>query len=125
MFGFQVYRTEVDDRGIDFVVRYENNPFLCIQVKSTRALNYVFVRKDKFFLTNENFLALVLLEERKEPALYLIPGVTWKQPNPLFVDRQYEDRASRPEWGMNLSQKNLPLLEPYSFERQIRLLNCR
>jgi hypothetical protein len=30
MLGFQVYSTEVDDRGIDFVVRYEKGPFLSI-----------------------------------------------------------------------------------------------
>ncbi len=34
MYGFQVYKTEVDDRGIDFVARYEQGPFLEIQVKS-------------------------------------------------------------------------------------------
>ena len=46
MFGFQVYSTEVDDRGIDFVVRYEDGPFLSIQVKSIREKGYVFIQKE-------------------------------------------------------------------------------
>ena len=45
MLGFQVYSTEVDDRGIDFVVRYEKGPFLSIQVKSIREKGYVFMRR--------------------------------------------------------------------------------
>jgi len=28
MYGFQVYGTEVDDRGIDFVARHDLGPFL-------------------------------------------------------------------------------------------------
>ena len=37
MHGFQVYTSEVDDRGIDFVARHEDGPFLSVQVKSIRA----------------------------------------------------------------------------------------
>ena len=37
MYGFQVYTTEVDDRGIDFVARYERGPFYQVQVKSIRS----------------------------------------------------------------------------------------
>jgi hypothetical protein len=32
MHGFQVYTTEVDDRGIDFVCRHGKGPFIEIQV---------------------------------------------------------------------------------------------
>ena len=42
MYGFQVYTTEVDDRGIDFVARFENGSFVSIQVKSVRENGYVF-----------------------------------------------------------------------------------
>jgi hypothetical protein len=27
MYGFQVFNTEIDDRGVDFVARYERNHF--------------------------------------------------------------------------------------------------
>ncbi len=48
MYGFQVFTTEVDDRGIDFVARYEAQPFVEIQVKSLRSMGYVFMQKTKF-----------------------------------------------------------------------------
>ena len=30
MYGFQVYGSEVDDRGIDFVARYEKGPYFYV-----------------------------------------------------------------------------------------------
>jgi hypothetical protein len=43
MYGFQVYGTEVDDRGIDFVARFEQKPFIEVQVKSLRSTGYVLI----------------------------------------------------------------------------------
>lgn len=40
--GFQVYTPEVDDRGVDFVARYNGGPFVEVQVKSARKFNYVY-----------------------------------------------------------------------------------
>ena len=48
MCGFQVYTTEVDDRGIDFVARHETGRFIEVQVKSLRNNGYVFMQKTKF-----------------------------------------------------------------------------
>ncbi len=85
MYDFQVYTTEVDDRGIDFIARYENYPFLSIQVKSIRNSGYVFMQKTKFRLSKNLHLALAILEEGCEPKLFLIPSETWKTPNKIFV----------------------------------------
>ena len=117
MHGFQVYSTEVDDRGVDFVVRYENGPFLSIQVKSIREKGYVFMQKEKFKLSRDLYLALAILHEEVEPRLYLIPSTAWKKPNELLVDRDYEGKKSKPEWGLNLSKKNMGLLEDYAFSK--------
>jgi len=122
MYGFQVYSTEVDDRGIDFVTRFENGPFLSIQVKSTRNLNYVFVHKDKFELSSRTFLALVILFDYAEPEIFMIPSEAWLTPNPLLVSHDYEGKKSKPEWGINLSQKNLAFLERYRLEEMIEWL---
>ena len=116
MFGFQVYSTEVDDRGIDFVTRYEKGSFLSIQVKSFREKGYVFMQKDKFDLSSDSYLALVLLNQESEPKLYLIPSLAWNNPNTLLVEHNYVGKKSKPEWGLNLSFKNLPMLEEYSFQ---------
>lgn len=122
MYGFQVYGTEVDDRGVDFIARYENEPFIEVQVKALRSTGYVFMQKDKFVLQEHLYLAFGLLVDEQPPDLYLIPSLVWRGENALFVNQDYAGLKSKPEWGMNLSKKNLTLLEPYRFDRMIGLL---
>jgi len=119
MFGFQVYSTEVDDRGIDFVARHERGPFLQIQVKSLRSMGYVFMQKSKFEPAEHLHLALGLLFENQSPQLYLIPSLVWQSPDGVFVERNYEGMKSSPEWGLNISQRNMPALAPYAFETSV------
>jgi hypothetical protein len=52
MFGFQVYATEVDDRGVDFNAQFGDGPFLKIQVKSVRSTGYILMEKSKFLFTS-------------------------------------------------------------------------
>ena len=122
MHGFQVYTTEVDDRGIDFVARYNEGPFFTVQVKSVRGFNYVFMQKDKFSPSKESYLALAILDEGEEPNLYLIPSTAWLEPNDLFKDKNYEGKKSRPEWGLNISEKNMSLLYEYQFSQVVEAL---
>lgn len=124
MYGFQVYETEVDDRGIDFIARYESGPFIEVQVKSLRSLGYIFARKAKFVLRENLFMAVALFSEGQQPNLFLVPATAWLAPNELFVSRDYEgdDKKSKPEWGVNVSQKNMPVLEQYGFENVVRQL---
>jgi len=122
MFGFQVYSTEVDEQGIDFVARYRTGPFLEIQVKSLRALGYVFMPKHVFSPHENLHLALGLLFEGSAPQLYLIPSVVWRTPDATFVERDYENLQSKPEWGLNISAKNLPALEHYRFDAAVEKL---
>ncbi|MCG7866786.1 MAG: DUF4365 domain-containing protein [Candidatus Thiodiazotropha taylori] len=122
MYGFQVYGSEVDDRGIDFVARYEKGPYFSVQVKSIRNKGYVFLQKEKFQISSDWYLALAILNQGKEPELYIVPSEAWLSPNALLVDREYEGKKSKPEWGLNLSVKNLPLLENYLFHKMVAKL---
>ena len=122
MYGFHVYPSETDDRSIDFVCRYKNGPFLSIKVRSIRESGYVFMQKDKFELSPNLYLALAILHEGTEPRLFLIPSEAWKKPNALLVDRNFEGKKSKPEWGLNLSNKNMDLLEQYSYSKMISCL---
>ena len=118
MYGFQVYPTEVDDRGIDFITRYENGQFLIIQAKSiTEKTDYVYMQKKKFELASNLYLSLIIFNEGVEPKLYLIPSEDWKNPNDLLVGYDYENKKSEPEWGLRLSKKNLHLLNKYEFSK--------
>ena len=125
MHGFHVFSPEVDDRGIDFIARFKKGSWFEIQVKSIRdSTNYIFLRKDKFELSPTMYAAVAILAKGGLPDLYLIPSLAWKQPNQLFVERNYEGEGqiSQPEWGMNVSKKNRLLLDAYRFDKTIRAL---
>lgn len=122
MYGFEVYTTEVDDRGIDFVARKGRGPFIEVQVKSLRDYGYVFMQKTKFELRDNVFLALGLLFDNEPPRLFLIPANAWKAPNEVFVDRLYEGLKSKPEWGINISRKNMSILEEFAYDKAVMLL---
>jgi hypothetical protein len=113
--GMDVYLPEIDDKGIDFVVRSSEGHFFEIQCKARRQLNYFYIEKTKFPLSTARYLCLLLFleEEKDDPQFYLIPSRTWESPNDLFVDRLYVKKKSPPEWGLQFSGKNMPLLEPF------------
>jgi hypothetical protein len=124
LYGFDVYQAEVDDKGIDFVIRKGRDRYFDIQVKSIRGLNYVFFPK-RCFAVRENLLAaVVIFLPVQKPEIFLIPSLAWQHPNALFVSRDYElpSQKSEPEWGLNLSQRNYELLAEYDFERQVARL---
>ncbi len=84
--------------------------------------NYAFFTKASFRPAHDLFAALILLEDGHEPSAFLIPSTAWQEPTALLRDRDYEGKASPPEWGIQISGKSRPLLEEFSFGRQVRLL---
>lgn len=116
-FDLDVYSAEVDDKGIDFVIRKNADLYYEIQVKSIRGMNYVFFPKDKFELRQNLYAAVVVFLNDQTPELFLINSTEWLKPNSLFVDRRYEGKKSNPEWGLNISKKNWFILEQYAFDK--------
>lgn len=95
-YGLEVFSSEVDDRGIDFIVKDKMGRFSEIQVKSLRGTGYVFSQKSKFNISNRNlYMALLIFKEGQMPDLFLIPSETWEVPNEVFVDRDYDKPACR------------------------------
>jgi hypothetical protein len=121
-FGFDVFTAEVDDKGINFIIRRSDAHYYDVQVKSSRNLTYIFFPKDKFLLRHNLLAAVVLFENNKQPDLFIIPSERWENPTKLFVSRDYKGMKSKPEWGLNLSQKNLVELEAYRFENMAEKL---
>lgn len=120
-YGLSIYTTEVDDHGIDFVAETQKG-FLKFQVKSIRSgTNYVFMHKDTFDITDSSlYLILILLKDGEHPIEYIIPSSAWNNiDSKLFVYHAYEDKKSPPEYGINISQKNMPELETYKIENMI------
>jgi hypothetical protein len=40
-------------------------------------------------------------------------------PNGVFVERNYEGLKSKPEWGLNISSKNMAMLQEHAFEKTV------
>lgn len=120
MSGFQVYGAEVDDRGIDFVARYKKGPFIEVQVKSMRTTTgYIFAEKSKFELSKTLYLALVIFKQGAYPEVYFIPATRWENSDEVFVGRDYIGKKSAPEWGINISAKNMRALTQFNAETSI------
>jgi len=65
-----------------------------------------------------------MLQNNKAPDTFLIPSTAWNNSNELFRERDYQKEGQRslPEWGLNLSKRNLRLLEEYSLANQLQNL---
>jgi len=118
-YGFEVYTAEVDDRGIDFVVRKEPGGFLEVQVKSVTGNNYSFIEKSKFKMNDQFLITLIRFIDGMEPQLYLFRGSDWNCKNNFLVDYDYEGKKSKPEYGINLSKKSMPELMNFEFNERI------
>lgn len=117
--GFDVYATEVDDRGIDFIIRKDADCYYDVQVKSVYNSKYIFFPKDKFTLRKNLLAVIAMFSDGEPPQLYLTPSSLWLKPNTLFVSRDYKGKKSKPEWGLNLSKKNLTLLAQFAFNKMV------
>ena len=119
LYGFDVYSPELDDKGIDFIVRKDDSFYFEIQVKAVRDFNYIYFQKSKFQI-RENLYAFILIYRKGlKPSMYLIPSNIWNKPNKLFVSRDYKGKKSVPEFGINLSEINLPELDEFLLEKTI------
>lgn len=123
-YGMDIYTSEVDDHGIDFVAESRNR-FLKFQVKAIRTANsrYVFMRKEHFNIEDDTmFLFLILLSDGEHPETYIIPSSAWQKESKAFVYHAYGGKKSKPEYGVNVSNKNRAELEKYRIENMIPLL---
>lgn len=118
-YGFEIYTSEVDDHGVDFVIKKGSSGFFEVQVKSSRNLTYIFFPKATFNLRRELLAVVVLFLQGEHPHLFLIPSLTWRDPRGPFVSHDYEGKKSLPEWGLNLSKKSRKALEAFAFDAMV------
>ncbi len=118
-YGFDVYTSEVDDHGVDFVAKNKAGAYLEVQVKSICKTNYMFIKKDKIETDDSHIVVLIRFEDFEEPEMYVFPASVWNNPNPVFRDREYD------EWGFNYSNKNRNLIEQFYSEKYLPMLAGR
>ena len=123
-YGFEVYTSEVDDHGVDFIAKLPSeNRFYEVQVKSLREYGYIFMAKSKMpELSDERLICFLHFIDGKLPDVFVIPASAWKNPNTILLDRKYDKpgQKSEPEWGINISQKNYSLLAKYAADYWFR-----
>ncbi len=120
--GYEVYSAEVDDRGIDLLLRTGPGRCLEIQVKSVRNRNVTSIKKSclgetrgevESRLRSGYCMLFMLFEDGVEPQVYLIPGYAWFAPNIAIKDDKVGDKNTGPCLVVQPSKRNEPLLEPY------------
>jgi hypothetical protein len=89
-----------------------------IQVRCIRSsTKYVMLPKSRFDANDVDLiLLLIIFHEAIQPEFYWIPSSAFKEPNDLFKDR---DHYEVPEYGMNVSAKNLSLLDKYKLDSTV------
>ncbi|CAF1812269.1 DUF4365 domain-containing protein [Bacillus subtilis] len=117
-YGYQIFSSEVDDHGIDFIARKAGGEFLEIQVKSLSfpKTTYTFLKEKHFNPHKKGFyIYLMLFIEGSLPQSFLIPGSVFLEENdPVF---KYRPNYKEPEYGINVSKKNMHILEQYSLSK--------
>ncbi|MEC4175640.1 hypothetical protein VIN30_04190 [Adlercreutzia sp. R7] len=120
--NFEVFEPEVDDRGIDLIVSPDLEMFYRIQVKGITRGSYTFFTQRQFDAATNGgrtaaltYVAYVRLDAKPVPETFIVPFSAWNGRSPVFVSRRSEERGeiSELEHGINYSQKNALLLEPY------------
>lgn len=121
-YGVSIYTSEIDDHGIDFIAESKNG-FLKFQVKGIKITSqYVYMKKEYFNIEDDAmFLFLLLLADGEHPKLYIVPTSAWRQESKTFVFHDYEGKKSKPEYGVNISKKNMEELEKYRIEAMLSL----
>lgn len=121
--GFDVYTAEVDDKGIDFVIRKESGCYFDIQVKSVRNHGLICLPLC-VFKPKENLLAAIVnFIDGKEPELYLIRSTEWKSRTSAMLvhyKRPHEDKERDFDEYQLRMKGHEDLLEEYAFDAVVR-----
>lgn len=86
--------------------------------------NYNFISKNELPELKDNiFVAIVYWIQNKPSKIFLCPTTLWKDDtNGIFKEKNYEGLSSGAEWGINLTENKISLLEEYEFSKMIAKL---
>ena len=121
-YGLEIYSSEVDNSGIDFIAKTSSSRYYDFQIKAVREINYIPFPKNRFIPRDNLIAAIVICIENEEPNLFLIPSISWKTPNKFLVSKDPENGETEAEWGLNLTKETCNRLEPYLPEKIINTL---
>ena len=120
MYGYLVFGAEIDDRGVDFVIKNNAGKHFDVQVKTVTKSNYTYIKESKF--SEELWICLVVLNEGEQPKIYLLSGRDWDSDTKGLLQRHCFPNANEPEYGIHLAKKRMPLPERFEFDRSVERL---
>lgn len=117
-FGFDVYTSEVDDHGVDFIAKNKSGIFYEVQVKTIFKSNYIYIRKSDIVVDDNHLLCVIKLVNNELPACYVFPSSVFENPDGYtFKSRDYSGFKSQPEYGVYFKRKEVPeILKEYQIE---------
>ena len=116
--GFEVYTSEVDDHGIDFVTKYPNSlNFYEVQVKSKRPGGSIFVNEDDIAMDDHHLLCCVCFGGAELPDVYVIPMTKWKEKDNYPALSESNGAKTKSAWTVNHSKKNNRILEKFKIDK--------
>jgi hypothetical protein len=94
-------------------VRTPSGRSLQVFVSTQRLGGYAFWTKRRLHPDSDVLVALVVLGDADEPAVYLVPSTEWATAEPPLTDRDNIGKRSEAEYGISLARASLPALERY------------
>ena len=121
MYGYLVFSAEIDDRGVDFVVRNDAGRHFDVQVKTvTHRTTYTCITESKF---SENlWICLVVLTEGVHPTLYLFSGRDWISDESDLLRRNHFQNAKEAEYGIHIAKKRVSVMKQFAFDQSVERL---
>jgi hypothetical protein len=114
LYGADIYSPEIDDKGIDFIVRTGVNKYWEVQVKSLYRSSNQYLDKRKFDIAQPNLLvALVRFAQGEAPKVYLLRSKLWKLPMgylSVMTEKAIRNGAFKSQERMNRSFPRLLLI---------------
>ena len=116
--GFQVYSTEADDSGIDFVAIDSCDKVYKIQVKACRNNSYQYIKEKFFYKTGNFYIFYIRFVDDEDPDMYMISTNAWEKNLSAFVYHPYDNgQESDSEYGIQYSKKNCTEFEEYKIDK--------
>ena len=120
MYGYLVFSAEIDDRGVDFVVRNEAGKHFDIQVKTVTDRNFTYITESKF--SESLWVCLVVLTEGKLQTLYLFSGRDWSSDTRGLLRRHHFPKSREADYGIHIAKKRMLIMEQFAFNRSVERL---
>jgi hypothetical protein len=111
--GMDVYGAEVDDKGIDFVIRPKLGRYYDIQVKAVRDQGLICLPLKVFIPRRNLFVAVVDFVDGRPPDPYLIPSMDWERKRSKLL-WHYRLPGKFDEYQLRM-KSHMRLMRVYSF----------